>query len=85
MLKVLKGNMLIGVCSSLETNSTDLIINRFGEIKKKEPDLDKYKLIRKSALTFQEGDIIGFKYITPRRALKIENETKKLECKLDAS
>lgn len=31
----LKGNLLIGICSSLCTNSVDFVINRFGEIKKK--------------------------------------------------
>jgi len=34
-MKTLKGNLLIGICSSLSTNSVDFVINRFGEIKKK--------------------------------------------------
>jgi len=35
-INILKGNLLIGICSSLSTNSVDFVINRFGEIKKKE-------------------------------------------------
>lgn len=46
-VRTLKGNLLIGICSSLSTNSVDFVINRFGEIKKKESNENKYKLIRK--------------------------------------
>lgn len=35
-VKTLQGNLLIGVCSSLCPNSVDFVINKFGEIKKKE-------------------------------------------------
>jgi hypothetical protein len=46
-VKTLQGNLLIGVCSSLCTNSVDFVINKFGEIKKKECNENKYKLVRK--------------------------------------
>lgn len=46
-VKSLQGNLLIGVCSSLCTNSVDFVINKFGEIKKKEWNENKYKLVRK--------------------------------------
>jgi Na+/citrate or Na+/malate symporter len=35
-IKSLKGNLLIGICSSLSSNSIDLVMNKYGEIKKKE-------------------------------------------------
>lgn len=75
---------MIGVCSSLAPDSLDYVINKFGEIKKKESNEHKYKLIRKTNLTFSESDVICFKYQAARRILKIENETKGVECKFDS-
>lgn len=83
-MKVLKGNLLIGICSSLFVNSVDFVINRFGEIKKKESSENKYKLIRKGSLTFSEGDILIFKYMALKKVLKIENQSKRVECILEA-
>jgi hypothetical protein len=34
-IKRLKGNLLMGICSSLNSNSIDLVMNKYGEIKKK--------------------------------------------------
>lgn len=62
---------MIGICSSLLISSVDFVINRFGEIKKKESAENKYKLIRKGNLTFSEGDVISFKYLALRKVLKI--------------
>ena len=83
-IKTLQGNLLIGVCSSLAQDSLDYVINKFGEIKKKESNESKYKLIRKTNLTFSEADTIIFKYQASRRSLRIENETKGVECKFDS-
>lgn len=49
---VLQGNLLLGICSSLCHHSIDFIINRLGEVKKKEWNENKYKHIRKVWMPF---------------------------------
>ena len=42
-INILNGNLLLGICSTLCLHSVDLIINKYGEIKKKEWNDNKYK------------------------------------------
>lgn len=62
-LNVLKGNLLIGICSTLCHYSIDFIINRLGEVKKKEWNENKYKHSRKANFSFGESDILSFQYM----------------------
>ena len=78
IIKTLKGNLLIGICSSLSSTSIDYVINKYGEIKKKELDQNKYKLIRKCEINFSENDVISFSYIPIKKTLRIKNETQQL-------
>ena len=68
------GNILLGFCSSLQINSLDYIINKYGEVKRKEINVNRYKMIRKSeGFSFSCGDVIRFKYMSLKKCIKIEN------------
>jgi len=60
---ILNGNLLLGLCSTLCHHSVDYIINKFGEIKKKEWNDNKYKPIRKVNFMFGEGETLVFTYL----------------------
>ncbi|CAD8077259.1 unnamed protein product [Paramecium sonneborni] len=74
----LRGNLLIGVCSSQLSNSVDFIVNRLGEVKKKEENDNRYHIIRKVNFTFGEGDVIRFQILPFMQCLRITNETRHL-------
>lgn len=42
------GNILLGFCSNMGMYSLDFIINKYGEIKRKNVNESKYKYVRKS-------------------------------------
>ena len=67
------GNILLGFCSSLQVNSVDYIINKYGEVKKKEMNVSKYKLVRKSedGFSFSCGDVIRFKYMSLKKCVRL--------------
>lgn len=72
----LQGNILIGICNSLNHQSIDYILNKSGELKKKESIDSKYKLIKKIPnFTISEGDIIYLMYYPLKQQLRIENQT----------
>ncbi|CAD8077982.1 unnamed protein product [Paramecium sonneborni] len=74
----LRGNLLIGICSSQLSNSVDFIVNRLGEVKKKEENDNRYHIIRKVNFTFGEGDVIRFQILPFMQCLRITNETRHL-------
>lgn len=72
------GNILLGFCSNMHIHSLDYIVNKYGELKRKDIHESKYKIIRKNDFLFNQGDIIRCRYISLLKMIKIENETKKL-------
>lgn len=42
------GNILIGFCSNMNINSLDYIVNKYGELKRKDIHESKYKIVRKN-------------------------------------
>ncbi len=78
----LEGNLLLGLCSTLCPNSVDLIINKYGEVKRKEWNEHKYKFLRKEVFYFAEGDVLLFKYHPYTQCLTIDNETKGVNSRL---
>ena len=80
------GSILIGFCSSMNLNSLDFVINKYGEIKRKSPNENKYKLVRKSEeFLFGCGDIIKFKYASLPKCIRIWNETKRVGMVLESN
>jgi hypothetical protein len=69
------GNILIGFCSSITINSLDYAINKYGEIKRKNTNENKYKFICKNdgGFLFSCGDIIRFKYTSFDKCIHIWN------------
>ncbi len=69
------GNILLGFCSSMNVNSIDFVINKYGDLKKKNSTESKYKLIKKSdgAFSFSCGDIIKFRYVGVAKSIRIWN------------
>lgn len=65
--------------------SLDFIINKYGEIKRKNVNESKYKYMRKSQeeFSFHCGDILRFRYYSLSKCIKIENETKKIKMVLE--
>lgn len=74
------GNILIGFCSSITINSLDYVINQYGDLKRKNNNQTKYKLVCKNdgGFIFVCGDIIRFKYASSDRCIHILNETKRV-------
>ena len=70
------GNILIGFCSNVNINSLDYIVNKYGELKRKDIHENKYKIIRKNEFSFSEGDVIRCRYMSLLKMIKIENVTK---------
>jgi hypothetical protein len=62
----MNGNILIGFCSSITINSLDYAINKYGDLKRKNTNENKYKLINKNdgGFIFNYGDVIKFKYLS---------------------
>lgn len=81
------GNILLGFCSNMGIHSLDYIINKYGEIKRKNTNETKYKFVRKSekGFCFNCGDVLRFRYYSLRKCIRIENESKKLWMTLESS
>jgi hypothetical protein len=79
----LLGSLLLGICSTLTHNSLDIIINKIGEIKKKEENENKYRFIRKGEFLFGSDDVLVFNFTPFNQILRIENETKGCYIQLD--
>ncbi|CAD8192062.1 unnamed protein product [Paramecium octaurelia] len=82
-IQTLKGNLLIGICSTLCHYSIDFIINKLGEIKRKEWNENKYKLLRKGNFTFSEGDTLTFQFMPLQQCLRITNENRHIVCRFE--
>lgn len=69
------GNILIGFCSSMSVNSLDYVINKYGDIKKKNNNDSKYKLVRKcdNGFGFGCGDVVKFRYVSLDKCIRIWN------------
>ena len=79
----MNGSILIGFCSCMHVNSIDYIINKYGELKRKDLNESKYRIIKKDqAFHFETGDIIKFQYKSLKRVIKIFNETKRLDMEM---
>lgn len=78
------GNILVGFCSSMSLNSLDYVINKYGEIKRKNTQESKYKLVRKNydGFCFGCGDVIKFRYVSLDKCIRIWNETKRVGMEL---
>jgi hypothetical protein len=84
-IEKLKGNLLLGFCSSIGGESLDLIVNKYGEVKKKDLGENKYKLIRKAeSFMFGAKDKIEFVYEGRRRVLTIANRTRRVCIQLES-
>ncbi len=71
------GNILIGFCSNMSINSLDYIVNKFGELKRKDMNESKYKIVRKNDFSFTQGDTIRCRFSSLLKLIRIENITKK--------
>lgn len=69
----------------MSINSLDYIVNKYGELKRKDVHDSKYKIVRKNDFSFSQGDIIRCRYLSLRKAIKLENETKKQQLHLGCS
>lgn len=67
------GNILLGFCSTMNISSLDYIVNKYGELKRKDTNECKYKIIRKNEFNFLQGDIIHCRYLSLLNTIKIEN------------
>jgi hypothetical protein len=67
------GNILLGFCSNMNIHSLDYIVNKYGELKRKDVHDTKYKIVRKNQFSFSQGDIIRFRYLSLLKVIKIEN------------
>ncbi len=74
------GNILVGFCSSLGVNSLDYVITKYGDIKKKNYNESRYRLVRKGeeGFCFGCGDVLKFKYVSLSKCIRIWNETKRV-------
>ncbi len=68
----------------MSLNSLDYVINKYGEIKKKNTHESKYKLVRKNyeGFCFGCGDVIKFRYVSLDKCIRIWNETKRIGMEL---
>lgn len=80
------GNILVGFCSSMSVNSLDYVINKYGEVKKKNNCESKYRLVRKGleGFGFACGDVLRFRYVGLGKCIRIWNETKRVGMVLDS-
>lgn len=76
------GNVLLGFCSNMNINSLDYIVNKYGELKRKDVTHSKYKIVRKNDFTFAQGDLIRCRYISLLKVIRVDNETKKQSLQL---
>ena len=67
------GNILIGFCSNININSLDYIVNKYGELKRKDIHESKYKIVRKNDFSFAQGDTIRCRYLSLLKVIRIEN------------
>lgn len=67
------GNILIGFCSNMNIKSLDYIVNKYGELKRKDINESKYKIVRRNEFSFSEGDVIRCRYLSLLKVIKIEN------------
>jgi len=65
------GNILLGFCSSMNINSLDYIVNKYGELKRKDIHESKYKIVRKNDFSFTQGDIIRCRYMSLLKVIKL--------------
>ena len=79
------GNILLGFCSNMNINSLDYIVNKYGELKRKDIRESKYKIVRKNDFSFTQGDIIRCRFMSLLKVIKIENETKKQSLQLSSN
>lgn len=76
----MNGSILLGFCSSTTVNSRDFIINKYGEVKRKELGESKYRIVRKvEGFGFGTGDVLRFRYSAMGRCIKLINETKRVD------
>ncbi|EGR32475.1 traf-type zinc finger family protein, putative [Ichthyophthirius multifiliis] len=84
IIEKLQGNMLIGISDSQTQNSMDFIVNKGGDIKKKEKSENKYKQKEKSKdFVFQENDVIQIKYMPFIYTVEFNNLTQNVICNFD--
>lgn len=79
------GNILLGFCSNMNINSLDYIVNKYGELKRKDISHNKYKIVRKNDFGFSQGDILICSYISSVKTIRIRNESKNLQMSINAA
>lgn len=70
-VKQMSGNILLGFCSNMNINSLDYIVNKYGELKRKDVHLSKYHIVRKNDFSFSQGDIIRCRFQSLQKCIKL--------------
>ncbi|KAL4490864.1 hypothetical protein ABPG72_008600 [Tetrahymena utriculariae] len=82
----LQGNIIMGISDSQLQNSMDFMVNKQGDIKKKEKNENKYKQKDRAAnFIIQEKNTILIKYIPFLYTVEFFNIDLNVSCKLDSS
>ncbi len=67
----MSGNILLGFCSNTNINSLDYIVNKYGELKRKDIRNSKYHIVRKNDFFFSQGDVIRCRYLSLLKSIKL--------------